>query len=155
MNSLRPFSGSPRQTRILLSIKPQYADAIVRGTKKYEFRRTIFSRQIDIVLLYASAPVQRVVAEFDVLSIISEPLTTLWKETERYAGLDKASFFRYFKGHDVGHAIKIGKVRKYSVPFCPIQQLGLMPPQSFSYLKPVNGMPKVALNCQGAKKAQK
>lgn len=156
MTSFRPLSGSPRQTRILLSIKPQYAAAILRGAKKYEFRRTIFSRPIDVVLLYVSAPVQRVVAEFDVLSVISEPLPTLWKKTGRYAGVDKASFFNYFKGHDIGHAIKIGDVRQYSEPFCPVKELGLMPPQSFSYLKPANKMSRRSLsNCQRARQSQK
>jgi predicted transcriptional regulator len=137
MTSLRPFSDSPRQTRILLSIKPQYAAAILRGVKKYEFRRTIFSRRVDVVLLYVSTPVQRVVAEFDVLSVISKPLPMLWKKTGRYAGIDKASFFNYFKGHHIGHAIKIGEVRQYNEPFCPVKELGLMPPQSFSYLEPI------------------
>jgi predicted transcriptional regulator len=77
------------------------------------------------------------VAEFDVLSVISEPLPTLWKKTGRYAGIDKTSFLNYFKGHDIGHAIKIGDVRKYNEPFCPVKELGLRPPQSFSYLGPL------------------
>lgn len=138
MTSLKPFLGSPSQSRVLLSIKPRYATAILRGTKKYEFRRTIFSRQVDVVLLYVSAPVRRVVAEFDVLSVISGPLSTLWRKTGRYAGIDKVSFFNYFEGLDKGHAIKIGEVRQYNEPFCPFKELGIMPPQSFSYLSPVN-----------------
>ena len=135
MSNLKPFSGFRSQSRVLLSIKPQYATAILRGTKKYEFRRAIFSRQVDVVLLYASTPVRRVVAEFDVLSVISEPLPTLWKKTGRYAGIDKPSFFNYFVGLKIGHAIKIGEIRKYKEPFCPVKELGISPPQSFSYLR--------------------
>lgn len=138
MTNLKPFSGSRSQSRVLLSIKPQFATAIFRGAKRYEFRRTIFSRRVDVVLLYVSAPVQRVVAEFDVLSVISAPLPTLWTKTGRYAGIDKASFFNYFEGLDIGHAIKIGEVRQYNEPFCPVKELGLRPPQSFSYLGPAN-----------------
>lgn len=138
MTNLKPFSGSRSQSRVLLSIKPQFASAIFHGAKRYEFRRTIFSRRVDVVLLYVSAPVQRVVAEFDVLSVISAPLPTLWKKTRQYAGIDKTYFLNYFEGLDIGHAIKIGEIRKYKEPFCPVKELGLSPPQSFSYLRPLN-----------------
>jgi predicted transcriptional regulator len=58
----------------------------------------------------------------------------LWRRTREYAGIDEALFYRYFDGLDYGHAIAIGEVRTYDAPFCPIEQLGLRPPQSFVYL---------------------
>jgi predicted transcriptional regulator len=84
--------------------------------------------------MYVTAPVQRVVAEFDVVSIISEPLPRLWCCTREYAGIDEALFYRYFDGLHRGHAIAIGEVRVYDSPFSPVKQLGLKPPQSFVYL---------------------
>jgi predicted transcriptional regulator len=117
-----------------LSIKPKFAYAILRGEKKYEFRRNIFARPVDVVLLYASVPVGRVVAEFDVRSIISQPLQTLWNRTKQFAGIGEDYFFRYFQGREYGHAIEIGEVRPYKNPFCPIERLGIRPPQSFSYI---------------------
>lgn len=48
------------------------AAAILAGEKKYEFRRVIFSRRVNIVVIYATAPIRRVVGEFDVLAVISE-----------------------------------------------------------------------------------
>jgi hypothetical protein len=48
--------------------------------------------------------------------------------------IEEGRFFQYFLGKPVGYAIQIGKVRKYRVPFCPVEQLGVRPPQSFVYL---------------------
>jgi len=134
VNSLRRSSDFRKQTCVLLSIRPPFAAAILQGEKKYEFRRTIFSRRVDVVLMYVTAPVQRVVAEFDVVSVISELLSRLWRRTSEYAGIDEALFYRYFDGLYRGHAIAIGEVRVYASPFCPVEQLGLRPPQSFVYL---------------------
>lgn len=139
MNNLRQYLNSPKPTRALLSVKPNFADAIIRGKKKYEFRRNIFSRQVDVVLVYATVPVGRVVAEFDVCSVISETLPTLWKRTQKYAGIDSECFWEYFSGKDFGHAIEIGKVRPYKIPFCPVKEFGIRPPQSFVYLEAFTG----------------
>ncbi len=133
MTNLKPSSGFLRQTRILLSIKPRHANQIFIGEKKYEFRRTIFSRKVDVVLLYVSTPIRRVVAEFDVVEVISEPLDTLWKRTRKYAGISEDYFYDYFSVLIKGHAIKIGEIRFYDEPFCPKKELGLKPPQSFAY----------------------
>jgi predicted transcriptional regulator len=134
VNSSRRSSDSQKQTRALLSIRPLFAAAIFHGEKRYEFRRSIFSRRVDVVLVYVTAPIQRVVGEFDVASVIEAPLPILWRCTREYAGIDEALFYRYFDGLDCGHAIAIGEVRTYAAPFCPIEQLGLRPPQSFVYL---------------------
>lgn len=135
MNNLKPYSDCPNQIRALLSIKPKYAAAILSGEKKYEFRRTIFSRHVDVVLIYVTAPVRRVVAEFDILSVFRESLKTLWQNTRKHAGMDEDSFFSYFDGLQTGYAIEIGEVREYEEPFCPIRKLSIKPPQSFVYLE--------------------
>jgi predicted transcriptional regulator len=119
-----------------LSIKPIFAEAILQGVKRYEFRRSIFTRPVDVVLVYASTPVQRVLAEFDVRSIITESVETLWELTKSSAGIDEELFYRYFAGRNYGHAIEIGEVRPYKIPFCPIEYLGIHPPQSFAYVNP-------------------
>jgi predicted transcriptional regulator len=134
VNSFRRSLDCQKQTRVLLSIKPPFATAILQGQKRYEFRRSLFSRRVDTVLMYVTAPVRRVVGEFDVVSIISEPLPRLWRRTREYAGIDEALFYRYFDGLHRGFAIAIGQVRTYGSPFCPVEHLGLRPPQSFVYL---------------------
>lgn len=134
MISLKKSLACQKQTRALLSVKPAFAEAILGGEKRYEFRRSIFSRQVDVVLLYVTTPVQKVVGEFDVLSIITESLPDLWKRTSPYAGIDEDYFYSYFEGLSYGNAIAIGDVRVYDTPFCPTEELHLRPPQSFVYL---------------------
>ena len=62
-------------TCVLLSIKPEYVDAIFAGSKHYEFRRRIFAnRDIERIIVYASSPVQRVVGEFEIDEIIESEI---------------------------------------------------------------------------------
>jgi predicted transcriptional regulator len=120
--------------RALLSIKPRFAHAIFNGQKKFEYRRSVFQRRVNIILVYVTAPVGQVVGEFDVVSTIHEPVADLWERTKSHAGIEKHLFFRYFKGKEFGYAIEVGRVRIYDKPFSPIEHLGVKPPQSFIYL---------------------
>lgn len=48
--------------KVLMSIKPEFADKIFDGSKRYEFRRMIFKQPaVKKVVVYASAPVQMVI----------------------------------------------------------------------------------------------
>lgn len=134
MSNLEPYSDYQTPTRALLSIKPQYSSAIFDGNKKFEFRRVLFSRPVDIIVVYSTAPVQRVVGEFKVKSIIRESLPFLWEQTSQFAGIDEDFFFQYFHDRACGYAIEIGEVQPYQYPFCPTERFGVRPPQSFVYL---------------------
>jgi predicted transcriptional regulator len=90
--------------------------------------------------VYATIPVRQVVAEFEVRSVITGGLDSLWRRTRNFAGIEKKVFFEYFKGVQIGHAIEIGKVKRYKEPYCPIEKLGIRPPQSFVYVSGVKSM---------------
>ena len=45
-----------------------------------------------------------------------------------------SAFMDYFAGRDVGHAIKIGNVKRYDQPRNLQETYGVRPPQSFLYL---------------------
>ena len=117
-----------------MSIRPRFASAILSGEKRYEFRRRIFIQPVKVVVVYATVPIRRVVAEFEVRAVISGAPGTLWRRTRRFAGIERKLFFKYFRGAKVGHAIEIGDVKSYEIPYCPIERLGIKPPQSFVYL---------------------
>ncbi len=134
LNSKR-LSNSLEPTRALLSIRPRYAEAILSGRKRFEFRRQPFGSSVNLALVYATSPVQLVVGEFDVLQILSAPVESLWRLTRRFAGIDRNLFFEYFSGMHIGHAIEIGAVRRYERPFCPVEAMGIRPPQSFQYVR--------------------
>lgn len=121
--------------KVLLSIKPKYADLIFEGTKKYEFRRTIFKNaKIKTIIVYASSPVQKVIGEFEIETILNEDVVSLWKKTKKYAGIDEEYFYQYFDNKEKGFAIKIKNSRKYRKPLCLKKDYNLLPPQSFLYL---------------------
>lgn len=61
-------------------------------------------------------------------------ISKLWNHTREYAGIEEACFREYFRGRKYGFAIEVGSLRVYDAPVCPIETLGVRPPQSFVYL---------------------
>lgn len=121
--------------RVLLSIKPEFAEMIFAGTKKFEFRRKVFRNpDVRTVVVYASAPIKKVIGEFEIDNIINDQLDALWEQTKKHAGIDEAYFFDYFSNKDTGYAIKIKKTKKYKKALCLRKDFNTTPPQSFMYL---------------------
>jgi predicted transcriptional regulator len=121
--------------RILLSIKPEYANKIFDGTKKYEFRRTIFKdSNVNTVVVYASSPVQRVIGEFTIEKVLSETTDKLWSLTNEFSGITKDFFDEYFGSKEIGYAIKVREIKKYKVPKLLVDFDINFAPQSFVYL---------------------
>ena len=122
--------------KVLLSIKPEFAEKIFEGTKKYEFRRSVFKDQnVKTVVVYASSPVQRVIGEFEIDFIINDEPKQLWRLTKDYSGISKSLFFNYFRNKEKGYAIKIKKTKKYDKSLSLKDDFKASPPQSFMYLK--------------------
>lgn len=111
-----------------------YAEAIFDGSKRFEFRRNIFREDIGVVIVYMSSPVMQVVGEFSVEGILTDDIDALWDKTGAHAGIEHGVFMNYFAGRSVGHAIKIGKVKRYKQPRNLQETYGVRPPQSFLYL---------------------
>ena len=121
--------------KVLLSIKPKFALKIFEGDKKFEFRKSIFKRAgITKVIVYASAPISKVIGEFEIADIIYEDLGKLWEETYKYAGIDEDYFYEYFAERERGYAIKIHQAKLYDNKLCIREHFGLTPPQSFAYV---------------------
>ena len=91
-------SDSPKPTHAVLSIKPVYAEAIFAGKKRFEFRRSIFRQDIQVVIVYISSPVVQVVGEFSVEDIITDDVEALWDRTEARGDRSPNVFLDYFAG---------------------------------------------------------
>ena len=50
---------------ILLPIFPKYAQAIFEGTKKVEFRKLNIPQTISHVVVYSTAPTQKIIGYFE------------------------------------------------------------------------------------------
>ena len=122
--------------KVLLSIKPVFADRILTRQKHFEFRKTIFKDEsVKHVLIYSSSPVKLVVGRFKIEDIIRLDLDGLWEITSKGAGISREFFDEYFYEKEHGYAIKIGEVHKFKRPY----RLGKLSsikqaPQSFAYV---------------------
>jgi len=121
--------------RVLLSIKPEFANKIFDGTKKYEFRKNIFKRNgIKTVVVYASSPVQQVIGEFEIEKILCQEVELLWQITQQFAGINKEFYDDYFADKEMAFAIQVGKIRKFKKPKRLLDYDIDYAPQSFVYL---------------------
>jgi predicted transcriptional regulator len=120
--------------KVLISIKWAYSERIFTGTKRYEFRKTIFrNTKIKTVVMYVTAPVKQVVGEFDIKRIIKDTPVNLWKEAGNYAGIYEEAYLDYFRGYEHGYAIEIEAVRRYE-PYLRLCELHCgPPPRNFCY----------------------
>lgn len=119
---------------ILLAIRPEFVDKILNGQKKFEFRRRIPSALVEKIIIYATAPVKKVVGVAHVREIISMSPNDLWNETHEFAGIGREFFYSYFSGCDVAHAYVLENVQKYKQPRV-LSELGIVAaPQNFVYV---------------------
>lgn len=121
--------------KVLLSIKPEFAFKIFDGTKKFEFRKSIFKRKdISQVIVYASSPVKQVIGEFEIADILSGDIETVWNMTKRNSGITKQFYDEYFANREKAFAIKVGSTRKYRSPRTLMDYDLDYAPQSFAYI---------------------
>jgi len=121
--------------RVLLSIKPEFALRIFDGSKRYEYRRSIFKRgEVTKIVVYASDPIQKVIGEFEIGDILHEEPQALWAKTREYGGITKRRFLEYFRNKTKGYAIQVKSTRMYDVPLPLNSFMVSSPPQSFMYL---------------------
>ncbi|MFC1552482.1 ASCH domain-containing protein [Candidatus Latescibacterota bacterium] len=123
--------------KVLLSIKPKFAEKIFNGIKKYEYRKAIFKNpEISKIVVYASSPIKKIIGEIEIEKIIFDTPNALWNKTSINSGVNKKFFFAYFVKRKMGYAIKIKSVNKYKKPINPHNVIdNFCAPQSFMYLK--------------------
>lgn len=121
--------------KVLLSVKPEYAEKIFAGEKRFEFRKARFKREVDTVIVYATMPIGKIIGEFTIKDILSDTPSSLWKKTKEYAGISLSFFMKYFSGKEIGYAIEIYKPTRYDVAKNPFDDdPKFMAPQSFRYI---------------------
>lgn len=123
-------------TAVLLSIKPEFAEKIFNGTKKYEFRKSIFKRSdIHKIIVYVSSPVKKIIGEFSVEDVLCDTVEAIWNKTHQYSGISKQYYQTYYENRDKAYAIKIGNVIRYKCS-CNLRDYNISAaPQSFIYIK--------------------
>jgi predicted transcriptional regulator len=122
--------------RVLLSIKPEYANKIFSGEKKFEFRKRAFRNiEVHTVVVYSTMPVGRIIGEFTIKHIHQDSSKSIWSKTKRFSGIDESFFNDYYAGRDLAVAIEVGKASLYKDPINPKEEYkNFTAPQSFMYL---------------------
>lgn len=122
--------------KVVLSIKPEFAYKIFDGSKKFEFRKSIFkNHKVSSVLVYASSPIQKVIGEFEIGEILNKDLDSLWELTKDDSGITKEYFYKYFSEKENGFAIQVKRIKMFRKPKCLKEDFNLTPPQSFAYVR--------------------
>lgn len=120
---------------ILLSIKPEYSNKILDGTKKFEYRRRLPKQKVTKIIIYSTSPIMQIVGDVDVVEVLNGQPLELYRRTKGYRGINAEKYLEYFKNSSIAYAYKLGDVRKFEPPKT-LKNYGMeKAPQSFSYIK--------------------
>ena len=129
------------RTQLLISVKPRFAHAILRGDKLVELRRVRPNlTKGDEIILYESSPTCAVVARAKVAELIEATPLSLWRLIHEESGVTRQEFNQYFAGRSRAFAIRLSDVQELDEPI-GLRELrravpGFAPPQSYHYLRP-------------------
>ena len=118
--------------KVLLSIRPNFVDSIIKGQKKYEYRKIIFKKDVQTVVIYKTTPFCKIIGEFEIEDILSDTPDKIWQITQEFSGINKQFYDEYFYNRKIAYAIKIGKIKQYELEPKKIMQQ-FKAPQSFMY----------------------
>ena len=120
--------------RILISINPEHVKNIIKGIKKYEYRKIAAKQDVTSIIIYETNPTKKVVAEAEIVDVLEFSPEELWEITKHESGISKKFFDAYFKGRKVAYAYKLGEIKVYDEPKFLIDYGVKAAPQSFIYL---------------------
>lgn len=120
----------------IVSIHPQYCDHIFAGRKTFEVRSRIPRLNVgDIIFVYATAPISKVVGYFEVSGVLQLPPMVAWEAFQSFLQITPADFGFYTQGLTQVFLVQIGRTYKYD-PTISLSAYGLKSaPQWFVKLK--------------------
>lgn len=143
--------GNPKHPDIVISIKPEYAEAIKKKNKRVEIRRK-FNKKWEgaYAMLYASKPAQEFFGEARISKIIEGSPNEIWRLFNSELGVDENKFFQYCYGVEKVSALVFSDIEIFrnSILKCQVEILlnqELTPPQSHFGVKESTNWPTTAL----------
>lgn len=119
---------------LLLSIKPEYVERILQGTKRFEYRKRLAQEPVDAIYIYSTTPVMKVVGMVKVLGHLEMSPSALWEKTKAQAGISRAKYREYFRNCKKAYAYQLGDVLIFDTPR-DLSDFGISTaPQSFVYI---------------------
>lgn len=126
---------------ILMSIKPKYAEKILKGEKTAEFRRKMYSsiKKGDQAFIYSSSPQKALVGKFIIDEAISDTVENLWKLKGEEGCISYEEFMKYYDGTSSGYCLVLKEIIAFSAPIklenLRMQIKNFKVPQSWRYLQ--------------------
>lgn len=121
--------------KALMSIKPEYASKILDGTKKFEYRKVKFRKDVKAIIIYVTYPIQKIVGEVELIKIHEGTPRDIWLKTSSMGGIDRTKYFEYFHNKEKAYAYELGEVKIYENSK-NLTDIGLhYAPQSFIYFQ--------------------
>jgi len=118
-----------------MPIKPIYADRIVNGEKKFEYRRTMINENLSHIIIYSSSPIKNIVAIAKVVKVHWGSPYGIWESTKHAAGISRKEYRKYFKGAKNACAIELGFIYKLKIEVKPSEiDDNFKVPQSYLYV---------------------
>jgi predicted transcriptional regulator len=129
----------PANKVVLMSVKPEFASRILDGSKTVELRRQLPRLGPgDLIALYVSSPVKKLVATLEVVAIEADEPSNLWHVVSAYAGVSRREYDEYFAGAKQAVGIVLSNIRRRPTPLSlsKLRDLieGFTAPQSYRYL---------------------
>lgn len=120
---------------LLISVHPRFAEEILSGRKRVEFRRKRPGRRLDYLVIYATAPQKVIVCFAEVKEVDKGKPIRIWQRYAKVSGIDRASFLKYCGDQPSACAISLGRVYSLRDPQ-PISFVdeAQTPPQGFRYV---------------------
>lgn len=119
----------------LMSIHPVHATSITEGRKLAEFRKHPVSRDVKLVLIYATKPIAAIVGAFRIVGQLTLSPDDIWQKYHDVGCIGKDGFFSYFLDRNRATAIIIGDVFRMDELATIQASLGMdRPPQSIQYI---------------------
>jgi predicted transcriptional regulator len=135
---MSPLKKLPKNTQLKIAfmpIKPIYADRIVNGEKKFEYRRTMINDNLSHIIIYSSSPIKNIIAIAKVVKVHWGSPYGIWESTKYAAGITRKQYREYFKGAKNACAIELGFIYKLKIEMKPSDiDENLKVPQSYSYV---------------------
>jgi predicted transcriptional regulator len=138
MSLFQESSQQPTGRAVLLSIKPKYADLILVGSKTVELRRSWPSNDVGVMIIYSSAPVQRLTGVALIKEIRECDFETLWKVSLAHGGgVTYEELQEYIDNKKLVYGVMLGRVVPAEILVDPKTLFpNFTPPQGFMYLSP-------------------
>ena len=124
-----------KSTIAFMPIKPVHVEKILTKEKLYEYRKTTFNKSLRHIIIYASAPIKKIVGLAEVGEIQIAAPTVLWERTKHAAGITRKQYREYFKNAKQACAIEIKNLYPLNKLISPNEiNNEFKVPQSFSYV---------------------